>query len=100
MTDEVIVHVIVHGRVQGVGYRAFVEREAKVRGLRGWVRNCRDGTVEALLVGDASAVENMMVACHRGPLAARVDAIDCHPGDGNDLKERAPGQAFSVLATI
>jgi len=97
---HVIVHIVVHGRVQGVGYRAFVEHEAIRRGLQGWVRNCRDGTVEAVLAGDAPVVEDMIAACRRGPVAARVDAIDRTPGDGAALKERAPGQAFSVLPTI
>ena len=46
------IHVIVEGRVQGVGYRAFVEREAKSRGLAGWVRNRSDGTVEAVFEGE------------------------------------------------
>lgn len=100
MIQEVAVHLVVHGRVQGVGYRAFVEREAKSRSLHGWVRNCRDGTVEALLAGDAPVVEDMIAACRRGPGSARVDAIDRTPGNGAALKERAPGQAFSVLGTI
>ena len=45
-------HIVVHGRVQGVGFRAFVEHEALKRGLEGWVRNCRDGTVEAVFKGE------------------------------------------------
>lgn len=97
---EVIVHLVVHGRVQGVGYRAFVEREARIRDLTGWVRNCRDGTVEALLAGDAPVVDNMIEACRRGPLGARVDALHRTAGSASSLKERAPGQAFSVLPTI
>lgn len=100
MSDDVIVHLIVHGRVQGVGYRAFVEHEATQRGLRGWVRNCRDGTVEALLSGAAEAVEDMIVACRRGPFGSRVDAIDRSAGHAGSLKERPPGQAFAVLPTI
>ena len=59
----VIRHVIVHGRVQGVGFRAFVEREALTRGVEGWVRNRRDGTVEALFAGDDDAVADMIAAC-------------------------------------
>jgi len=97
---EEIVHLVVHGRVQGVGYRAFVEREAKARDLRGWVRNCRDGTVEVLLAGDAPVVEDMIAICRRGPSGARVDAIDRTADRGAALKDRVPGQAFSVLATI
>lgn len=100
MADEAVVHLIVHGRVQGVGYRAFVEHEAKRRELNGWVRNCADGTVEALLAGDVAVVEDMIAACRRGPFGARVDAIDRAPGHAAALKERRPGQAFSVLPTI
>ena len=97
---NVVRHIVVHGRVQGVGYRAFVEHEAKRRDLHGWVRNCADGTVETLLAGDAALVEDMIAACRRGPFAARVDAIDRAPGHASGLKERVPGQAFSVLPTI
>ncbi|MCW5689854.1 MAG: acylphosphatase [Pseudolabrys sp.] len=100
MTQEAIVHLIVHGRVQGVGYRAFVEHEAKRRDLQGWVRNCGDGTVEALLSGNAATIEDMIAICRRGPFGARVDAIDRNPGHASGLKDRRPGQAFSVLPTI
>lgn len=100
MNEETVVHLIVHGRVQGVGYRAFVEHEAKRRDLHGWVRNCRDSTVEALLAGDAAVIEDMIAACRRGPFSARVDAIDRTPGHAAGLKNRRPGQAFSVLPTI
>lgn len=100
MTAETIVHLSVKGRVQGVGFRAYVEREATGRGLKGWVRNCRDGTVEALIAGDVTAVGDMIAACRRGPLGSRVDALFDTPGNVADLKERRPGQAFSVLPTI
>jgi acylphosphatase len=69
------VHVIVEGRVQGVGFRAFVEREAKARNLAGWVRNQRDGSVEAVFAGDAALVRAMVEACHRGPRLAAVRAV-------------------------
>jgi acylphosphatase len=100
MIGEVVVHLVVHGRVQGVGYRAFVEREAKLRDLHGWVRNCRDGTVEALLAGDAPVVEDMIAVCRRGPLGSRVDAVHRAPAPAGALKECRPGRAFSVLGTI
>jgi acylphosphatase len=69
------VHVIVEGRVQGVGFRAFVEREARSRKLVGWVRNRSDGTVEAVLSGDEEDVQSMIVACHRGPRLSLVRAV-------------------------
>ena len=66
-------HVIVRGRVQGVGFRAWVEMEATARGLSGWVRNRRDGTVEAVIAGEAAAVDAMLRALREGPPAARVE---------------------------
>ncbi|MBI1203769.1 MAG: acylphosphatase [Rhodopseudomonas sp.] len=98
--SEVIVHVIARGRVQGVGYRAFVEREALKRGLEGWVRNRRDGTVEAVFKGEPDKVEDMIDACQRGPFTAQVEGINRRDGVAADLKSRLPGQSFSVLATL
>ena len=65
----------IEGRVQGVGFRAFVVREATARGLDGWVRNRRDGGVEAVVSGPLDVVEAMVDACRKGPLAARVDMV-------------------------
>ncbi|MCJ8141474.1 acylphosphatase [Ancylobacter sp. A5.8] len=76
MTVEKAVHLLVHGRVQGVGYRAWLASEARRRSLRGWVRNRRDGTVEAEIEGEAGAVAQMIAACRQGPPAASVSAID------------------------
>jgi acylphosphatase len=95
----VIRHVIVHGRVQGVGFRAFVEREALTRGIEGWVRNRRDGSVEALFAGEADAVAGMIEACQEGPLSARIDVQHQRDSDGDDLKLRRSGELFSVLPT-
>jgi acylphosphatase len=96
---RVIRHMVVHGRVQGIGYRAFVEHEALKRGIEGWVRNRRDGSVEAVLAGDADAVAAIIEACRRGPMGARVDTLDQRAGAEDDFKLRAPGDLFSVLAT-
>jgi acylphosphatase len=69
------VRVRIEGRVQGVGFRYFVERAAAELGLAGFVRNRRDGTVEALLSGPCAAVADMLARCRRGPPAARVGAV-------------------------
>lgn len=66
------VRVVISGRVQGVWYRGWTCEQAGVLGLTGWVRNRRDGSVEALLMGDPDIVEAMIARCHDGPPAARV----------------------------
>ena len=70
----VVTHVSIRGRVQGVGYRAWTADEARRRGLEGWVRNRRDGSVEAVLSGADDVIAEMLAACRRGPSSARVDA--------------------------
>jgi acylphosphatase len=66
----------IHGRVQGVFYRAWSRETARALDLRGWVRNRADGTVEMLVVGDPDAVDRMIAICREGPPAARVEHID------------------------
>ena len=68
--------VIVHGRVQGVWFRAWTREEASARGLDGWVRNRRDGTVEALFAGDDVKLEEMIAACGDGPPHAKVTQVE------------------------
>ena len=68
--------VVVSGRVQGVGFRDAMIRAARATGVTGWVRNRRDGTVEAWLQGTPSAVDSMVLWCKQGPPAARVGAVD------------------------
>jgi acylphosphatase len=67
--------VLIRGRVQGVGYRDWMVREATRLGVQGWVRNQPDGTVEALVDGEDAAVQALLSACRRGPMLARVDEI-------------------------
>ncbi len=69
------VRVQIEGRVQGVWYRGWTVQEAVRRGLRGWVRNRSDGSVEALFAGPAPDVDAMVEACWRGPPAARVARV-------------------------
>lgn len=69
------VHVRIEGRVQGVWYRAWTAEEANKRGLDGWVRNRKDGTVEAVFSGEEALVDEMLEACLSGPPAAKVTAV-------------------------
>lgn len=87
------VHLRIEGRVQGVGYRAFVEMRAAELGLYGWVRNRRDGSVEAVVQGSNAAVDAMLDQCRSGPPAARVDRVEV-VGEGV-----GPFNAFEVRPT-
>ena len=98
--SDVVRKVMIQGRVQGVGYRAWVEWEAGACGLEGWVRNRRDGSVEALFAGAAEAVAEMIAACRRGPPMARVDAVKEETVQSSELDLRSMGEPFSVLPTI
>jgi len=69
-------HVIITGRVQGVGFRAYAKREANSLGLVGWVKNMPGGCVEAVYEGDEASVQAMTVRCHQGPSLARVEKLD------------------------
>lgn len=76
MSSRHTVRLRIEGRVQGVGFRMFVERAAAALGLDGWVRNRRDGGVEAVIAGTPAAIEEMIERCHAGPPAARVDRVE------------------------
>jgi len=90
-------HVIIRGRVQAVGFRIWVEDRAIMHDVEGWVRNRRDGTVEAVFAGPAAAVERMIETCRRGPPASHVEAVDASDGGPELLAERQAGERFSVL---
>ncbi len=87
--------VRIRGRVQGVGFRFWVVDEAERLGLHGWVRNRRDGSVEALFHGPADAVEEMVARCRLGPPAARVTAVETE----EEVRE-IPGGGFRILPTV
>ena len=92
--------VVIRGRVQGVGYRAWVDHQARRRGLHGWVRNRRDGSVEAVFDGADEVVANMIASCRKGPASARVDDVAEEAAPADALGLRNSGEAFSVLPTI
>ncbi len=73
--------LLIRGRVQGVGYRYAAVEAAEREGVAGWVRNCRDGSVEALVQGDDAAVERMIAWCRNGPPGARVTSVDTDAAD-------------------
>jgi acylphosphatase len=87
------VRVRIVGRVQGVGYRYWSEEAALALGLAGWVRNRRDGSVEALFQGNAASVAEMLRRCHDGPAAAVVSTVEVLEEGGD-----APA-GFGVLPT-
>ena len=99
MSADAIRHVTISGRVQGVGYRAWTLDEARSRGLQGWVRNRRDGSVEAVFAGDAASVDAMIAACHSGPSMARVTNVVVADASNDELKLRG-NEPFAMLPTL
>jgi len=73
---KVRAHVFVSGRVQGVFFRHETRREAKMRGVKGWVRNLPDGRVEAVFEGEGEAVKQLIEFCRHGPPGARVTGVE------------------------
>lgn len=84
----------IRGHVQGVGFRYWTVRRARTLGLRGWVRNRADGSVEAVASGSPHALDAFIAACRSGPRAARVDSLDVE-----DAAE-AVGDGFEEIATL
>lgn len=75
-------HLAISGRVQGVGFRFYMERKARELGITGWVRNRRDGSVESVVQGDPGAVETLIEWARRGPPSAVVSAVKISDGEG------------------
>jgi acylphosphatase len=75
VSETVARRVVVHGSVQGVFFRDTTRRRAESRGVAGWVRNCSDGSVEALFEGDPDAVESMVAFAREGPRGAQVERV-------------------------
>ena len=98
MTGTSIVHLIIRGRVQGVGFRAWTQHQGELRRLQGWVRNRRDGSVEAVVSGPAPDVAQMVAVCRQGPRGSVVSDLDASRGDAALLAQAPPG-TFAVLPT-
>lgn len=75
-------HLRIHGRVQGVGFRHYMAREARKRGITGWVRNRVDGSVEAIVQGPREAVDGIITWARHGPPSAQVTRVDVNAGSG------------------
>ncbi|MDR3724107.1 MAG: acylphosphatase [Terracidiphilus sp.] len=82
-----VLHFLVRGRVQGVGYRWFVQREAALIGLRGWVRNTEEGEVEIVASGSAEDLDDLRRSLRRGPRGSRVDHLIEHYLDDAEAEE-------------
>jgi acylphosphatase len=74
-----VLHFLIQGRVQGVGFRWFIQREASELDLRGWVRNTEEGDVEVVAAGDPADLDELRASLRRGPRGARVDRLVEHP---------------------
>lgn len=88
-------HLLIHGRVQGVGYRFATQREAQRLGLTGWVRNRHNGDVEAVASGPAEAVFRLIEWCNDGPPTAKVVRVDASPAE-----EPPRNSEFDILPTL
>jgi acylphosphatase len=86
--------VRIHGRVQGVFFRNWTADKARALGVRGWVRNRLDGTVELAAYGEDDAIEALVAACRTGPPAAKVERIEVEV-----LEEESPASGFGVALT-
>lgn len=98
--SRAILQVTIRGQVQGVGYRAWIESQAIAIGLEGWVRNRRDGSVEAVFAGSPKHVADMVALCRHGPPSSRVDSVTSETAAADELELRRAGEAFSVLPTV
>lgn len=89
-------HAVIGGRVQGVGYRAWVRTEAGARRIGGWVRNCANGDVEAVFQGPPEAVDELCAACWRGPGQAKVDRVDVVQAGAGDCAQWGGPLRFEI----
>ncbi len=97
MTANRTLHVLIHGRVQGVGFRAWIHHHAELHDLKGWVRNRRDGAVEAVFSGPSDLVEVMLKACGQGPRGSVVERVE--PVESGE-EDSGPIGKFEVRGTV
>jgi acylphosphatase len=94
MAEQRTVHLLLHGRVQGVNFRGWAREQAEQLGLSGWIRNRRDGNVEAVFAGPSETVDIMLARCRSGPRDARVEDIEIIQDGG------AAPQGFTIKPTV
>lgn len=82
----------IHGRVQGVGFRFYTKRQASRLGIQGWVRNCPDGTVEAVAIGPSDQIDLFEEAVRRGPTASKVSSVE-----RSESKDAQEADSFDIL---
>jgi len=92
MRSQSRLHLHIRGRVQGVSFRYYARHRAQVLGLGGWVRNCPDGSVEAVVEGPDDAVEQFVAWAREGPSMAMVERVDVDREEPEGL-----GEAFRVV---
>jgi acylphosphatase len=97
--EREIKRLMIRGTVQKIGFRVWVEREALALGLKGWVRNRRDGAVEVLAGGPPRALAELIERCWKGPPLSKVESIEVEDAAVLDLGYRRPLEHFSLLAT-
>jgi acylphosphatase len=100
MSERRFVHVTIRGRVHGIGFRAFIEREAIERAVDGWVRNREDGSVEAVFSGPAHVVEELLGLCRKGPRGAAVEQLDLREEEAAGLIPSSRPSGFYVMPTV
>jgi acylphosphatase len=85
VAETIRARVVVRGRVQGVFFRDSTRRHAEQRGVSGWVRNCADGSVEAVFEGPPEQVERMVDFCREGPRGAQVEQVESHEEEAEGM---------------
>lgn len=95
MSAHITRHLVIRGRVQGVGFRNYLEYKAQQFGVRGWVRNRSDGSVETVAQGTPAAVEAFIECAQRGPRASAVTGVSVSVGDGDGVHA-----GFGVRPTV
>lgn len=93
-------HLLIHGRVQGVGFRAWAQDTAEGFGVEGWVRNRRGGEVEMVIAGPPQAVAAMVEACRQGPSFAHVTRIEERDAREDELRLCGAEGGFAGLPTV